>query len=517
MSSKTSNYTIFPKLDDKDITKHNIQIQTYGQRLFRDQTLYEYLLEFLVIFSSPKSTRNKKFSEASDEFKFLMNLDNQQMVYYPSPRMGLKRFTFLNRSELEKRFSIDIEALEEHRDILRNKITIEDSNIKNEFVLNILQDLLYGFNAITGKRSWFAQSLLPIAPELIFCEAIGKKEEREKIEKKDIKVKDIDGKFDFNYRAFMARGGEVYYLHVLQGVEESPDLKEELEDRLQYLISSVPQLSSISQFIQNNWRNEKYAELEAGEGTLIDKIDYVTKSMEWIPDTYRKRASNTVQELTNLLGSSVNTLEKIEMLSSLIALQIIRMMCLQAQMKLEGMDNCEWLIDVVNDPGNPIRKMAIASYERLEENVFRAVHEASISDYKKKSETKKGDEAIYEDASKDTNRLVRKLGKQLGFIVPPKGGNMRFGINEDIIKVLVLALVPPGERMLYTTFLEKCYKHFKIIIGPNEAQKHWSENNSLDLTMFNTNSDRFLAMLKDCGFLRDLSDSTSIVENPFQE
>jgi hypothetical protein len=514
MSSNTSKYVTFPRIY-KDIIKENIQIQTYGQRLFRDQTLYEYLLEFLVIFASPKTIGKKEFTEANHEFKFLIENADDKYSYYPTPRMGLKRFIFLNRSEMEKRFQVDIDALEEHRDILEDKINI-DSNLKEDFVLNILQDLLYGFNAIIGKRSWFAQSLLPVAPELIFSEAIGSKKQREAL-KKNGNIKDIDGKFDFNYRAFMARGGEVYYLHVLQGLEEMPELKETLEARLKRLIGSIPQLSKIANFIQNNWRKEKYSELEEEEGETIEKIDFVTKNIEWIPDTYRKRAAKTVKELVNLLSSSVNTLEKVDLLSTLIALQVMRMMSLQAQIKLEGTDNQEWLIDVINNPGNQIRKMAVSSYENLEENIFRAVHLADIKSYMEKIGNKRDEEAIYEDASKDTNRLIRKLGKQIGFVVPPKGGNMRFGMNEEIIKVLVLSLVPPGERMLYTTFLEKCYLHFKIIIGPNEAQKHWTENNSLDLSMFNANSEKFQVLLKDSGLLRSLSDSTSIVENPFQE
>ncbi|MDQ0201069.1 hypothetical protein [Neobacillus ginsengisoli] len=516
MIIKTSKNIIFPNFKkNEDILKENLQIQTYGQRLFRDQTLYEYLLEFLVIFASPKSLGKKDYMDASHQFQFLSQAGENQLFYFPTPRMGLKRFIFLNRSEIEKRFEVDINALEDHREILKGKLTI-DSNQQEDFLLNILQDLLYGFNAIIGKRSWFAQSLLPVAPELIFCEAIGKKSDREKLEKNS-SFKDIDGKFDFNYRAFMARGGEVYYLHVLQGVQEKPDLKENLEKNLQELITGIPQLSQIAQFIQNSWRHDKIKELDGDQDSFIEKIDYVTKSMEWIPDNYRNRAAFTVQELTNLLSSSINTLEKVEMLSSLIALQVMRMMCLQAQLLLEGKDNAEWLIDVINNPGNQIRKMAVASYEKLEENVFRAVHQANIQNYMDKSVSNKAEEAIYEDASKDTNRLIRKLGKQLGFVVPPKGGSMRFGINEEITKILVLSLVTPGERMLYTTFLDKCYKHFKIIIGPNEAKKHWSENNSLDLTMFNANSEKFQDLLKDSGLLRDLSDSTAIVENPFQE
>ena len=217
-----------------------------------------------------------------------------------------------------------------------------------------------------------------------------------------------------------------------------------------------------------------------------------------------------------MLSSLINPLEKIDLLGSLIILQIMRMMCLQASEKLENEDNLEWVIDLTNDPNGQIRKIATSSYLRVEENVFRAVHTADIDSYIKNAKTKRSEPDIYEDASKDTNRLIRKLGKDIDFIIPPKGANMRFSFNEELIKLLVIILIEPGERMLLNTFLEKCYEHYKIIIGPKEAKLHWSEKADFDLSSFNDNLEKFQQILKDSGFLRDLSDATSIVENPFK-
>jgi hypothetical protein len=70
--------------------------------------------------------------------------------------------------------------------------------------------------------------------------------------------------------------------------------------------------------------------------------------------------------------------------------------------------------------------------------------------------------------------------------------------------------------MLLNTFLEKCYEHYKMVIGPKEAKLHWSEKIDFDLSPFNDNLEKFQQILKDSGFLRDLSDATSIVENPFK-
>ncbi|NMD72297.1 hypothetical protein HHO41_18675 [Bacillus sp. DNRA2] len=495
---------IFPEGNNKDVKKQNIQIQTYGQRLYRDQTFYEYILEFLLIFISNKGSETSKTKD--NGFSFPIHLKDEKLAYYPYPRMGLKRFVFLSRSEPDKRFNVDINALEDHRDYLKSKINISDSNISKEFVLDILQDLFYGFNAIIGKRSWFAQSLLPVTPELIFPEAIGSKKFRENLDYQ-VENDDVDFGFEFNQRSFMARGGEVYYLHVLQGLVGQNELKNELEELLRKLIKGVPQLSILSNFIQVAWQEYHYP-------NQPDKIQYITKTMEWIPSNYRFRSFYTVSELRNLLSSLIDPLEKIDLLGTLIIFQIMRMMSLQASLKLENEDNMEWVIDLTNDPNGQIRKIATTSYQRFEENVFRAVHTADINTYKEVAKREEAD--IYEDASKDTNRLIRKLGKDIDFIIPPKGANMRFSLNEDLIKLLVIIIIKPGERMLLNTFLEKCYEQFKIIIGPKEAKLHWKDKIDFDFSPFDNNSEKFQEMLKDSGFLRDLSDAISIVENPFK-
>lgn len=499
---------VFPSVKIRDVEKKNLQIQTYGHRLYRDQTFYEYLLEFLLIFVSQKSTG--KTEERDQGFSFPKQFNEKQLFYHPFPRMGLKRFIFLSRSEPEKRFQVDIDAFEHHRDFLKRRINISDSSLDEEFILDILQDLLYGFNAIIGKRSWFAQSLLPVAPELIFCEAIGSKNKRESLNyERNINV--VDSGFEFHRRNFMARGGEVYYLHVLQGLEKREEIRRSLEIQLKGLITSIPQLSSIANFIQDTWEEYHY------QNNNKEGLQIITTA-EWIPANYEERAEFSVLELMNLLNSLINPLEKITLLGLLILLQLMRLMCLQASKKLENSDSIEWVIDLTNDPNGQIRKIATTSYIKVEEKVYSAIHTANIESYRRNDEKArlKKDEEIFEDASKDTNRLFRKLGKDINFIIPPKGSQMRFSLSEQLLKLLVIILIEPGERMLLDSFLNKCYERYKIIIGPVEAKLHWNEKSDIDWSSFNDNLEIFQQMLKDSGFLRDLSDATSIVENPFK-
>ncbi|MGB6407123.1 MAG: hypothetical protein WBF39_06575, partial [Planococcus donghaensis] len=320
-----------------------------------------------------------------------------------------------------------------------------------------------------------------------------------------------DKKFNFDQHAFMARGGEVYYLHVAQALQSAtPECKQSITLGIKEMINGIEQLSQISKFIQNQWEeivdNSKEEDLN---------FHYIKKTAEFIPSTYTKRGNYTVEEIHNLIRCELDPFEKIKLFGTLIAMQIIRLMTLQATETIKAEDSQEWLIDLTNDSKSPIRKIAVNSYRELEENVFRAVHYADLDSYLKKNSKMTATKAL-DAAAKDTNLLVRRLAKSIGLVIPVKGANMRFSLDEDLVKVLVLTLVAPGERLLFSTFLKKCYEHFKIIVGSKEAAQHFHEREMTHLVDFDENEAAFQQLLKDCGFLRNLSDATSIVENPFK-
>ncbi|ANU09612.1 hypothetical protein BBH88_04525 [Planococcus antarcticus DSM 14505] len=509
----------YPPLRDLKTFEKNPQIQIYGHRLFKDQTLYEYLLEFLVVFISKKG--DSQYSDADEGFSFYVPTNGEKLTYFPAPKIGLKRFVFFNHSDQEKRFAIDKSALNAHRKHLDSLIDLNgNKTMPKQLVLEVLQDLLYGFNAVTGKRSWFAQSLLPMAPEMIFCEAIGSKSVRTKLSElegeqgdNENKWAEIDKKFKFDQHAFMARGGEVYYLHVAQALQNAaPECKYSITVGIKEMISGIEQLSQISRFIQNQW--EEVVD-NSKENDLY--FHYIKKTAEFIPNTYAKRGDFTVEEIHNLISCELDPFEKIKLFGTLIAMQIIRLMTLQATETIKAEDSQEWLIDLTNDSKSPIRKIAVNSYRDLEENVFRAIHHADLESYLKKNENiNMTATKAFDAAAKDTNLLVRRLAKSIGLVIPVKGPNMRFSLNEDLVKVLVVTLIEPGERLLFSTFLKKCYKHFKIIIGSKEAAQHFHEREMTHLVDFDENEAAFQQLLKNCGFLRNLSDATSIVENPFK-
>lgn len=131
----------------------------------------------------------------------------------------------------------------------------------------------------------------------------------------------------------------------------------------------------------------------------------------------------------------------------------------------------------------------------------------------------KDDAAVIKKAAEDSYKLFRKMGKTIGIIIPAKGPGMRFTLPENIIKFLVLSIIPPRNIITLDEFLNQLYKHYGIVVGPDEYReeiKNGTIEEVTDLSFMVENKRAFAQKLKDCGFLRDLSDATAIVENPYE-
>ena len=68
------------------------------------------------------------------------------------------------------------------------------------------------------------------------------------------------------------------------------------------------------------------------------------------------------------------------------------------------------------------------------------------------------------------------------------------------------------------TFLQKLYKNFGVIIGPKEYEEYLKYKRDIeDASYLQYNLDDFQLLLRKNGFLKELSDATSIVINPYRK
>ncbi len=483
-----------------------LQSYLFGHRIQDSQTRYEYLIEFLQVAISPKAI---EYNNKHYDCMFPVNEDrcDNKMQYYPVSRIGLKRFAFFTKSKLDGKAEVDKKAYEECLKALENRM-VNGNDIQKKNTLAIMQNLLNGFSAVNQNRSWFDQNMLPVCPEVILPEGMGIKSWRQKMDFQQCDA-DIDSKFDFKKYTYMCRGGEVYYLHLLNAINEYPEYKDIIEKRLTEMIESFPQFSYLCNFVQNTW-DDYMAVSPDDKKTLV-------KDLGAIPTEFSVRNKYTLMELENFLSSKCHPFEKMETLSNGLILQMLRMMYLAAA--TENRSNC-WVVDVncKNYINVEVKKAAIQGFKRNEETISTYLYKG-LDELRDELDSSKDDAKLIKAAADDSYRLFRKLGKSLGIIIPNSGAGMRFSVSEEIIKFMVLSIIPPKHMITLDEFIKQIYMHFGMVIGSAQYRIEM-EKGSLstvsDLSFMDENKEAFAEKLKECGFLRDLSDATSIVENPYE-
>jgi len=487
-----------------------LQSAVFGHRFKANQSFYEYILEFLIVVFSEKNIPGKE----SELFPLGVDI-NSGIQYKVKNKAGLKRFIFFDKSKLEGRFNLDKKAYEYHLDLLKEQIEIEDdlTYINKDLGVELIQDLLYGFSAVLENRSWFAQSMLPICRHALMPEIMGTKGKRSAdydVNDDEFKI-DVDSLFQTNRYNFMARGGEVYYLHILCALNDYPEYKEAIENGFRLLINQFEELEKLCEKIQNTWIDKA----EVKENKTV-----ITKTLGYIPSGFKNREEKTLIELINILNSEMHPFEKIETLANGIIFQII-IMCYEQSRHIVGKDNGYLIFDVNCYKGKSneeVKKIAAMNYQQYEQDLLDALY-ANVINFrnKDKSNNVKSEQDTIKEAIDDSIKVYKKLGKRIGIVRPINEKAIRFTLNEDILKYLVVSLVKPSTKMTFDRFLEKLYLNYGIVISNEYLSKIDKKYANMDLSFLDINKKDLQVMLKDSGFLRELSDSTSIVENPYME
>ncbi len=496
---------------DVAIKKREYPLQSllFGHRIQPSQTKYEYLIEFLQVAIAKKLGVDDPDDAPrfeTDEMFPIQQAADGRFMYVPRQRIALKRFIFFPRSKLDGKANVDKDAYDECIKVLEKQMDGGNS-IQKKNTISIIQSLLTGFSAVNQIRSWFDQNVLPVCPEVILPEGMGVKSKRQGLTFR-IDDPDVDGKFAYDKYTYMCRGGEIYYLHLLNAISEHPAYQDIITGQLRRIITSFPQLSCLCNYIQNNWEDYYIAS---------NDIPLKFKRLGSIPCKFSKRNYQTLTELENFLCSKSHPFEKMETLANGMILQIMRMMYLAAETERES--NC-WVIDVncAGYENAEAKKRAVSAFRHNEEIISTYLYQG-LDQYRDLLNDKKEELALIKDAANDSYRLFRKMGKMIGIIIPNTGRGMRFSLSEDIIKFLVLSLIPPKQMVTLDGFADLLYKHFGMVIGPEQYEiemRRGSVAEIGDTSFLALNLQAFAQKLKECGFLRDLSDATSIVENPYE-
>lgn len=514
-------------------TDANPGIQLFGRRFFSDQTTMEYLVELLLVCNSPKcfGIGNGLFHSCLPDWDQLQAWHAVELGYIPPVRLALKLFSFLGASKLETRHKSHRQQYSVVLKRLRQAVQT-DGTIEKQDVLRGLENLFLGFQGAGSTRTWCAQVFVPLCSSLLASEAIWQQSKADKD-----RVSDWSGAlkhFSTTQKLFMARGGELLYLQLCNAFRSRDKTFEEFAAQLD-LTAKERDPRSLHNALQGNLRQiTGHAPLAVDRiAVLIDEIDGFTAERTnrnedepircgWCPEESWREGYLFAVEVNRLCMATIDPIERIELLMLGCAMQVLRSLCAQSVRYANvrgsaggGGLGYAW---IVSDPEGNERGLKHHSQRNLQ--VMQRVIQQALRDkdiQENADRHPKGKEKLYKEAdNRYGHKLFLSLAKKLGFVVPQRGPGARFVFNDKIIRYLVLALVPPGERRTYDDFKSSLYTHYGIALEGNELKlaAGWSGLPQLHST--GTEAGVWLAdMLKASGFLIHLSDACSLVHNPF--
>jgi hypothetical protein len=127
-----------------------------------------------------------------------------------------------------------------------------------------------------------------------------------------------------------------------------------------------------------------------------------------------------------------------------------------------------------------------------------------------------GDDIYTEADTRYGHSLFVTVAKRIGLIVPKRGAGARFVFNDKLLRCLVLSIIRPGQRVTYDVFKRLLFGHYGIAVDDETIGRSCLWSGTSRLTTLGGVADGWLIdMLDASGMLIRLSDSCSLVNNPF--
>lgn len=529
----------------------NPAIQLFGRRFFSDQTIPEFLIEFLLVVTSPKKI-NHDIVPGEENFPNMSILQEwpgqYPLEYAPKSRLNLKLFALLGASKLETRHQIHRDHYKDLIKLIGEKIELS-GGINKQDILKTLENLFLGFQRVGGQRTWCAQSFLPICPQMIAGETLWKSTKGDQANNWN----DLVGQGNFrrffssNQHRFLARGGEALYLQICnalrtpqediqawvrtlkgesgEGKETIPEkLRESLSQGIDSALNDCPSgLGLLAAFIDQG------VDLETQKGTDQDTDGgpRYTKC-GWCPEETWKEGYLFAVDLLRICDAGLDPVERLSLMETACAVQVLRTICAQSARYDESFENSGagplGYVWAVSDPEGRNNVLKLISRRSVETNLLRiqrAIRHPEIMDnvaeQKQKSQAggMKWTDPYKEADGRYGHKLFLTLSKRLGFMVPRRGSGARFILTDHLLRYLVLTIVRPGGRMTYDSFLDQVFQRFGMALGSKHLRQACEWCGAHPPAALNGDADQWvMAMLGGAGVLIRLSDSCSMVENP---
>lgn len=526
---------IFPPIPHHE---SNPAFLLFGNRLYSDQSPTEFLIELLLVTHSPKriGATGAPFDSPLPEFGTLAAwTDTVGLQYAPKARLNLKLFAFMGASRLDSRHETHREHYKELVETLRNSVRVTEGGTEED-VLRTLENLFLGFQGAGSGRTWCAQSFLPVCRGLLAGETIWNETAARRSPPHDWNY--LLGRqqeyLTMNKHRFLARGGELMFLQMCNALRQSPAtirawaeqsdvclesqeldpawLHAELQRELGKLLDQCPQtLTEIADFLDSG------IEPETARATDSDNGGPRYVDAGWCAAESWREGYLFAVELLRLCTADLDVVKRLRLLEAACAMQVLRSLAAQSARHCPAERAVAW-------PGYRLAVSAPVEDKPAVKRISR--HTAKVAERLIYHALRSGDVPLPDDATQRDKtlreadrryggKLFSGLAKRIGFLIPRRGAGVRFTLNEQLLRLLVVTTVPVGGRLTYDRFKALVEARHGLVFDANGFARADQWTGGTGRVSFGNDLDAwFQDMLAAAGLLVHLSDSCALVENP---
>ncbi len=528
---------IFPPIS---LHERNPAFLLFGNRLFNDQSPIEFLIEFLLVMNSSKrvGADGKPFSSPLPDFEMLKGWrDPIGLQYAPQARLNLKLFAFMGASRLDSRHETHREHYKELLELLYGSIRVTEAGTEGD-VLRTLENLFLGFQGAGSGRTWCAQSFLPVCRGLLAGETIWSESTARRNAPREwnelFERGELQKYFASNKHLFLARGGELLFLQLCNALRQSPEtihawaeqsdvclepselnpawLHAELQRELGKLLDQCPQtLTEIADFLDSG------VESETAHATDRDHGGPRYVDAGWCAAESWREGYLFAVELLRLCTADLDIVKRLQLLEAACAMHVLRSLAAQSARHCRTERAVAWpgYRFAVSAPveDNPAVKRISRHTAKVAE---RLIHHALRSgDVTLPADSIQRDKILREADRRYGGKLFTGLAKRIGLLVPRRGAGVRFTLNEQLLRLLVVTTVPVGGRLTYDRFKALVEaRHGLVVDGDGLARADEWAGGTGRVSLGSQVDAWFQDMLAAAGLLIHLSDACALVENP---
>lgn len=543
----------FPAIDRQMEAKgdedYNPSIRLFGRRFHADQTVAELLIELLLVAVSEKRIADQQLPQNAlfPSIDLLQAWPSEAPLRYaPKARINLKLFAFLGASKLDTRHESHRQHYKDLISSMRSSDKLSPGALERDDVLKTLENLFLGFQSVGGQRTWCAQAFLPINRSMLAGETLWNETaaRRDDVQDWASVVDRFLHFFSFGRHRFLARGGELLYLQLCNALSQDPKdvqawalkaglslgerecspsmLLVALEKAIASVLDACPEtVGKLADFLDSGVDGDTARQTDFQAGTTTPRFT----SCGWCPEESWPEGLLFAVELLRLSEAVIDPIERLEMLEVACAMQVLRSLCAQSvrystqTCRVENGIGPLRYVWAISDPAGEqsvIKQISRRNVNAVQRLIYEGVRHpdlhtglSGLSDKELKSVTDDMDKRY-------GHKLFLTVAKRIGLIVPKRGAGARFVLNDKVLRYLVLSVLRPGERVTYDTFKKLLLAHYGIAVDDVSlaASCEWSGTSRLS-SLGGKSDEWMIDMLNAAGVLIRLSDSCSLVRNPF--